>query len=82
MWSSPPSPLTASSSVGSWCWIATAARSPETATPEAFPLTSIVVAAGGAVDDYAICRAVALRAADGRGEIDVHRADVGAGSGR
>ena len=37
----PSRPLTASSSVGSWCWIATRAARPETATPEASPLTSI-----------------------------------------
>ena len=39
--SSPPRPLTASASIGSWCWIATRVVRPDSATPVASPLTSI-----------------------------------------
>ena len=75
----PPRPLTASSSVGSWCWIATSAGRPDTVTPAASPATSIVSSAVGAVDDDAVGLAVAGGAAGGACEVDVHARDVGAG---
>ena len=75
----PSRPLTASASVGSWCWIATRVVRPDTATPVASPLTSIVSLRLGAVDDDAVGRVVAGDAAECAGEVGVDGADIGAG---